>query len=54
MPSNFEIQMGLAIVGYPAIAAGIGVLAAMTIFTIRRDAATDAVKSAARGLEDWE
>ena len=34
--------------------AGIGVLAAMTIFTIRRDAATDAVKSAARGLEDWE
>lgn len=28
MPSSFEIQMGLAIVGYPAIAAGIGVLAA--------------------------
>ena len=28
MPSNFEIQMGLAIVGYPAVAAGIGVLAA--------------------------
>jgi hypothetical protein len=29
-------------------------LAAMTIFTIRRDTATDAVKSATRGLEDWE
>ncbi len=28
MPSNFEIQMGLAIVGYPAAAAGVGVLAA--------------------------
>lgn len=34
--------------------AGIGVLAAMTVFTIRRDAATDAVKSATRGLEDWD
>jgi hypothetical protein len=34
--------------------AGIGVLAAMTIFTIRRDTATDAVKSATRGLDDWE
>ena len=34
--------------------AGIGVLAAMTIFTIRRDAATDVVKSAAHGLDDWE
>ncbi|MBP9086074.1 MAG: hypothetical protein KBG15_08145 [Kofleriaceae bacterium] len=28
MPSSFEIQMGLAIVGYPAVAAGAGVLAA--------------------------
>ena len=33
---------------------GIGVLAAMTVFTIRRDAATDVVKSAARGLDDWD
>ena len=28
MPSSFEIQMGLAIVGYPALAAGLGVVAA--------------------------
>ena len=34
--------------------AGIGVLAAMTVFTIRRDAAADVVKNAARGLDDWD
>jgi hypothetical protein len=28
MPSSFEIKMGLAIVGYPALVAGLGVLAA--------------------------
>jgi hypothetical protein len=34
--------------------AGILLLAGMTIFTIRRDAATDAVKRATAGLDDWD
>jgi hypothetical protein len=30
------------------------VLAVMTVFTIRRDVATQAVKSAAGRLDDWD
>jgi len=34
--------------------AGVLLLAGMTIFTIRRDAAADAVKRATSGLDDWD
>lgn len=34
--------------------AGILLLAGMTVFTIRRDAASDAVKRATAGLDDWD